>query len=129
MDLSYKDGILYFGHQNIDELARAAGTPLFIYNSSRIAENLTRLREALENQSLDYRIFYAMKSNRYPPLLTYIKMLGLCGVEACSPGELLLARQTGFRENEISYTSTSVSNEDLDLLRNHKKASKSLCHC
>jgi len=118
-DLRYQDGFLYLGHQNVEELARSAGTPLFIYGSSRIADNLSRLREALDSRSLNYKIFYSMKANHYLPLVTYIKTLGLCGIDVCSPGELLLARQVGFRENEISYTGTFASDEDIDCLRKH----------
>jgi diaminopimelate decarboxylase len=36
-----------------------------------------------------------------------------------APGELLLARQTGFHENEITYTGTSVSDEDIRWLKRH----------
>lgn len=118
-DLRYHDGSLYLGHQNVEELARSAGTPLFIQSSSRISENLARLRDALDSRSLEYRIFYSMKANRYPPLVTYIKTLGLCGMDVCSPGEVLLSRQVGFREKEISYTGSFASDEDLDCLRKH----------
>jgi diaminopimelate decarboxylase len=121
-DLCYRDNTLCFGNQNLIELANAAGTPLFVYNLPRVKEKLLLLQSALESQSLDFRIFYAMKANRSIPLLTALKMYGLCGIDACSPGELLLARQVGFQEEEISFTGTSVSNDDLDCLRKHPKA-------
>lgn len=120
-DLCYRDNTLCFGNQNLLELANAAGTPLFIYNLPRVKEKLLLLRSALENQSLDFRIFYAMKANRSIPLLTSLKMYGLCGIDVCSPGELFLARQVGFQEEEISFTGTSLSNDDLDCLRKHPR--------
>ena len=118
-DLCYRDNTLCFGDQNLFELANSAGTPLFVYDIPRVKEKLLLLHSALESQSLDFKIFYAMKANRSVPLLTALKMYGLCGIDASSPGELLLARQVGFKEKDISFTSTSVSNDDLDCLRKH----------
>jgi len=120
-DFCFHDNTLYFGNQNLFELANAVGTPIFVYNVSRVKEKLLLLHSALENQSLDFKILYAMKANRSVPLLTALKMYGLCGIDASSPGELLLARQVGFKEEEISFTNTSVSNEDLDCLKKHPK--------
>ena len=54
--------------------------------------------------------------------MTFLKLLGRCGVDVCSPAELVLARQVGFREKEITYTGTSVANEDLDCLQRHPGA-------
>jgi diaminopimelate decarboxylase len=52
-------------------------------------------------------------------LVTYLKLPGHCGVDVCSPAELILARQVGFREEEITYTGTSVANEDPDCRQRH----------
>ncbi len=99
------------------EFVQSAGTPVYLYNSARIKENLTRLAQALAKREIKFKIFYALKANRFLPLVTYLKMLGQCGVDVCSPGELQLARQAGFNQNEITYTGTSISNEDLDCLQ------------
>ncbi|MCP4688100.1 MAG: diaminopimelate decarboxylase [Desulfobacterales bacterium] len=120
-DLGYRDGKLLLGDQELSELAKSAGTPVFAYNSTRIENKLDRLSRALEKRGVRYRIFYALKANRFPPLVAFLKFTGKCGVDVCSPGELKLARQTGFQEEEISYTGTSVSNEDLACLRRHSR--------
>jgi diaminopimelate decarboxylase len=118
-DLFYLDRRLNFGGADVESLARSAGTPLYLYNGERIRQNIRRLRNALQSTGLRYKLFFAMKANHYPPLLTYLKTLGACGIDACSPQELLLARQCGFREDEISYTSVSVSDQDLQCLSRH----------
>lgn len=118
-DLRYVDGDLFLGNQNLYELACSAAKPCYVYNSSRIKENILRLHSALESVSLPYRIFYAMKANRNFSVLTYIRGLGLSGVDCCSPQELILARQMGFLEKEITYTGTSVSKEDLTIIARH----------
>jgi len=118
-DLGYKEGRLFLGRQDLTTLARSAGTPVFVYSAARVKENLERMGQALAQQQLDFKIFYALKANRYLPLVTYLKLLGQCGLDVCSPGEMRLARQVGFQEAEITYTGTSLSDDDLDWLQRH----------
>jgi diaminopimelate decarboxylase len=108
---------LFLGRRDLLEFAQSAGTPVYLYNSARIKENLTRLAQSLGKRGIKFKIFYALKANRFLPLVTYLKMLGRCGVDTCSPGELRLARQAGFNQEDITYTGTSISNEDLDCLQ------------
>jgi diaminopimelate decarboxylase len=100
-------------------LATSSGTPAFVYRAGRVRDNLERLRGALTGEGIAHDVFYAIKANRFAPLVTTLKYLGRCGVDACSPGELRYARQLGFAEHEITYTGTSVSDCDLDVLALH----------
>ncbi len=118
-DLGYRNFRLFSGNQDLQALAESSDTPIFAYNTARIQQNLMRLSDALTKKSIQFKIFYALKANRYLPLITSLKLGGLCGIDVCSPGELLLARQAGFHENEITYTGTSVSNEDIECLKRH----------
>ena len=120
-DLQFRANTLFLGQQNLLALAQSAGTPVFAYSARRVKTNLRRLLGALEKREVRAKIFYALKANRYLPLITYLKLTGLCGIDVCSPGELRLARQVGFREDEITYTNTSVSDEDLEVLQRHPK--------
>jgi diaminopimelate decarboxylase len=105
------------GH-DAQRLAGELGTPLFLYDAERMGEKLSALHEALDGSGIGHRIFYAMKSNRFLPLLSHLRRLGLCGIDACSPAEVRRARQVGFQPDEISVTTTSVSDDDLtELLR------------
>lgn len=119
-DLGYRAGRLFLGNQDLAGLAAVVGTPIFVYHADRVKENLTRLQQALGRHHIRHKIFYALKANRFLPLVTYLKLTGQCGLDVCSPGELLLARQIGFAESEITYTGTSLSNQDLDLLQRHQ---------
>jgi diaminopimelate decarboxylase len=118
-DLCYREGVLCFGNQSLDHLAASSGTPAFVYRAGRVRDNLERLRGALADRGLAHDVFYAIKANRFAPLVTTLRMLGRCGIDACSPGELRYARQLGFAEHEISYTGTSMGDSDLDLLALH----------
>lgn len=120
-DLNYPNGHLHFAGQDVLTLAGQAGTPTFLYSATRVRANLERLCNALAGHRTPFKIFYALKANRFPPLVSALKQWGLCGMDVCSPGELLLARQVGFAEEDISYTGTSVSNSDLDVIQRHPR--------
>lgn len=118
-DLCYRDGRLQFGGRDLEKLAVSSGTPTFVYHAARVRANLERLRAALDSEGVAHDAFFAIKANRFAPLVTFLKLQGRCGIDVCSPAELMYARQAGFEEAEISYTGTSVSDTDLDCLQRH----------
>ncbi len=119
-DLCYRDGRLHLGGQDLEPLA-AAGTPTFVYHAPRVRDNLERLRSALAAEGIAHDAFYAIKANRFAPLISYLRKIGRCGIDACSPNELRYALDFGFEEADISYTGTSVSESDLDCLQRHPR--------
>lgn len=118
-DLAYADGELSLAGHPLRQLAAAAGGPAFFYNAERVRTKLRALRDALATTGLRHRVFYAMKANRFAPLLGFIRTTGLAGIDACSPQEMQFALACGFDEADVSYTATSVSNADLDILARH----------
>ncbi len=113
-DLCYQDSQLRFAGRAVQKLAYQFGTPSFVYSSTRIEANLLRIRQALRVAGLAERssIFYAMKANRFAPLLRFMKQTSLCGIDACSPNEVKHAISCGFLPSDISFTATSLSNKD-----------------
>lgn len=105
-----------FAGKNVETLGKQLGTPLFLYSAERLLDNIARVHKALETTGLRNRIYYALKANRFGPLLTCIKSNTACGVDVCSPAEVRHAISCGFHPSDISYTATSVSNDDLDFL-------------
>ena len=118
--LGYERGELHFAGRPLGPLASRYGSPLYLYDAARVTENLQRLRSALAAQALPFRVFYAMKSNRHPPLLRRLRRLGLCGIDTCSPAEVARARACGFAPENISFTGTSLSDADLTALLGHE---------
>jgi diaminopimelate decarboxylase len=118
-DLLYREGKLFLADEDLAHLARSAGTPCFAYSAPRVLDNMSRLHTALQRHQIKHSIYYALKANRYLPLLASLRLQGECGIDVCSPNELRLARQVGFHEREITYTGTSVSNQDLDIIADH----------
>lgn len=119
--LRYDRDQLLFAGEKVTGLARRFGTPTFLYSGARVRENLARVRAALETTGSPHRLYYAMKANRFAPLLTLMANERLCGIDACAPEEVMHAMGCGFKESAISYTATAVSNRDLDTLVRFKK--------
>ena len=116
------DGRLRIVGVDAEALAREHGTPLFVYDRARFAENARRLQAALAGTGLPFRVRFALKANPLPEILQVFRGLGepgtpeSVGIDACSPGEVERAMECGWRPDEISYTGTNVSERDLDVL-------------
>ena len=44
--LNYREGELHLGRQNLADLVKSAGTPTFVYDATRVAQNLERIHTA-----------------------------------------------------------------------------------
>ena len=116
--LEIVDGRLTIAGRDAELLAREHGTPLFVYDRRRLAENAERLIAALGRAGLRHRVRFALKANPDPEALSALR--GLVGIDACSPGEILRALECGWRAEAISYTGTNVSERDLDVILAHQ---------
>jgi diaminopimelate decarboxylase len=112
--LEARDGRLTIAGEDAEALARRHGTPVFVYDRSRFAENARRLVAALDTAAVRHRLRFALKAHPDPRVLEVLR--GLVGIDACSPGEVTRALQCGWLPEEISYTGTNVSERDLDVL-------------
>jgi diaminopimelate decarboxylase len=105
-------GLLLDG-QSVAELVAQHGTPLYIYSAEVIRRRLREIRCALAATGAPFRISYAMKANRFRPVLEAVRREKDIGIDACSPREVALALDVGFAPEEISVTSVMPSNRDL----------------
>jgi len=120
-DLGYRAGRLNFAGTDLQALAAKTGTPVFVYSSARVRANLERLKSALAAAGVPHRVFYAIKANRFSPLLAALRSWNLCGIDVCSPAEMCHALQHGFDEADLSFTGHAVSNADLDAFARHPR--------
>src|SRR5437773_4548964 len=102
--------MLNLGEQSAEELAETYGTPVYVYNSAVIRRQIERVKTAFS--ALPFRPFYAMKANGSLAMLALIRESGF-GCDCVSPGEIYIARQAGFTAEEIWFTCSNVSDEDL----------------
>ena len=112
--LEARDGRLTIAGEDAEALARQHGTPLFVYDRTRFAENAGRLAAALAAAGLRHRIRFALKAHPDPRVLEVLR--DLVGIDACSPGEVTRALECGWAPEEISFTGTNVSERDFDVL-------------
>ncbi len=104
-------GELWFGGRRALDLVRETGTPAYAYCAARVSQNVARLRSALAGIGAPVRLLYAMKSNRFGPLLAHLGTLGV-GLDVCSPGEVRHALACGFQLSQLSFTAGCLSQAD-----------------
>lgn len=97
---------------SVQELAEKYGTPLYVYDFSRIHENAQRLKSAFRSDDVSVDFYYAMKANCHPAILDVFVEEGY-GMDCVSPGELKLALQAGVKPENILYTGNYESHDDL----------------
>lgn len=118
-DLHYQKGYLNFATTNLVDFVKNKPTPFYVYNIQRILDKYQSLSAALNPHAIAYNIYYAMKANRHPAILSHLKAQTNIGIDVCSPNELDWAIQHGFQEQEVTYTGTSLSQQDLIVLTQH----------
>jgi diaminopimelate decarboxylase len=118
--LDVVDGALRIAGRDAESLGREHGTPAFVYDLERIGEQARALRDAFGRRGAPFTLRLALKAQRDPAVLAFIRDLGFVGIDACSPGEVDHAFANGWRAEEISFTGTNVSERDLDLLLGHR---------
>jgi diaminopimelate decarboxylase len=114
--LEVRDHRLLFAGHDAERIARQHGTPLFVYDPVRLEANARRMQQAFDRAGVRHRLHYALKANRHRAYLSRLRSLGNLGIDACSPQEVQLALECGWRPQEISYTGTNLSERDLDVI-------------
>lgn len=120
--LDVRDGRLALNGADLEALVREHGTPLFVYDLARPAENVRALQAAFARAGWPVVTRFALKACPDPRILAVLRGLGApgtpesVGIDACSPGEVTHALANGWEPAEISHTGTNVSERDLDVL-------------
>ena len=92
------------------QLANEFGTPLYVYNTEKIQFQFNRLKNAFT--ALQPRFFYACKALTNINILRYVKSIG-SSVDCSSINEVKLALKAGFEPDNILYTSSNISFEEI----------------
>jgi diaminopimelate decarboxylase len=114
--LDVRGGRLLVAGRDAEMVAREHGTPLFAYDLVRIEEQTRAIADAFERAGAAFRLRLALKAQRDPEVLAFVRRLGFVGIDAASPGEVHHALEHGWGAGEISYTGTNLSERDLDAL-------------
>ena len=107
----------------LESIAEEYGTPLYLYSGDRIKNNLDRLSTSLNDHFEKNQIYFAVKANSNPHLISFMKInYPDLGCDCSSPGELFVANKTGIPAERCLYTGNYESSDDL------KAALGSGCH-
>lgn len=91
-------------------LAENYGTPLYVYNTDRIADRYLGLTKAFKDAKV--KIKYAAKALTNINILRFLQQLG-SGLDTVSIQEVELGLKAGFPPEEIIYTPNCVSFEEI----------------
>lgn len=108
--LQFIDGTLHIGNVSSTDLATRYGTPLYVYDAEVVRRQIARVKRAFA--ALPFRPFYAMKANGALAILDLVRGAGF-GCDAVSPGEIYIAQKAGFTPDNIWFTCSNVSDDDL----------------
>jgi len=96
----------------VRHLANCYQTPLYVYDFDRIVANVKRMQTAFSTDDVPVKIYYAMKANSHPAIVSLINSLGI-GVDCVSPGEMEIALRMGVPPTDVLFTGNYESSEDL----------------
>jgi diaminopimelate decarboxylase len=102
--------VLRIGQISVNALAEQFGTPLYAYDAAVIRAQMARVKNAFA--ALPFQPFYAMKANGALAILRMVREGGF-GCDCVSPGEIFIARRAGFTPEQIWFTCSNVSDDDL----------------
>ena len=98
----------------LGSIAEEYGTPLYIYSGNRIKNNIDRLSTALNKHLRKNQIYFAVKANSNPHLISYMRSIYPdLGCDCSSPGELFVSNRTGVPSERCLYTGNYESSDDL----------------
>jgi diaminopimelate decarboxylase len=98
-------------HQQLIDVAKEFGTPVYIYHAERIEEQYTKLKSAFSG--CDAKFFFACKSLTNINILKLMKQIG-ASLDCVSINEVMLGLKAGFDPKEILYTPNCVDFQEIE---------------
>ena len=115
MDLNIKvndKNHLDIGGADAIDIAEEFGTPTYVIDENRIRDNYNRFYSAFTKYYSDFKVFYACKANTNLAVMKILESEGCC-IDAVSPGEVHIAKITGFSGDRILFTGNNITNDEL----------------
>ncbi|MGX5649376.1 diaminopimelate decarboxylase [Hydrogenophaga borbori] len=108
--LTQRHGELHVEDLSLDSLARAHGTPLFVYSQAAMLQALGAYQRGLAGRS--HLICYAMKANSSLAILQTLVRAG-CGLDIVSGGELERALAAGCAPERIIFSGVGKTRAEM----------------
>src|SRR6266852_4584289 len=101
MMFHYLESTLYCENVPLADIAKAAGTPAYVYSSAAILDNYRAYDEAFGN--LEHTVCYAVKANSSLGILSLMAQAG-SGFDIVSAGELFRVLQAGGDPKKVVFS-------------------------
>ncbi len=108
--IGYRNGQLMVEDLSVNDLARAHGTPLFIYSKAAMLQALAAYQRGFAGR--DAQICYAMKANSSLAILQTFVRAG-CGLDIVSGGELDRALAAGCEPHKIIFSGVGKTRAEM----------------
>ncbi|HET7449103.1 MAG TPA: diaminopimelate decarboxylase [Gaiellaceae bacterium] len=108
---SRADGTLRCDGVPAERIARAAGTPVYVYSATAIREQFRRLDDAFAG--VPHRVHYSVKANSNLAVMSLLRELG-AGVDIVSGGELHRATLAGFGGADVVFSGVGKTEQELE---------------
>ncbi|QWW67441.1 diaminopimelate decarboxylase [Rhizobium sp. WYJ-E13] len=107
----YRDGILHAENVSVPEIAKAVGTPFYVYSTATLERHYRVFTEAFGD--VDSMVCYAMKANSNQAVLKTLGRLG-AGIDVVSEGELRRALAAGIPADRIMFSGVGKTPNEMD---------------
>lgn len=107
----YRDRNLYVEDVELEEIARAAGTPVYVYSATAIVERYRRYDDAFGDAP--HEIFYAVKANSNLSVLRLLAGAG-AGFDIVSGGELYRVLRAGGAPERVVFSGVGKTKEEVE---------------
>lgn len=107
----YIDGVLHAENVAVPEIAKAVGTPFYVYSTATLERHYKVFSDAFAD--VDAMVCYAMKANSNQAVLKTLAKLG-AGIDVVSGGELRRALAAGVPANRIMFSGVGKTVAEMD---------------
>lgn len=108
----YRDGALYAEDVSVTDIARAVGTPFYVYSTATLLRHFRLFDEALDG--MDHLVCYAMKANSNQAVLQVLAQAG-AGMDVVSGGEYRRAKAAGVPGDKIVFSGVGKTEDEMRL--------------
>jgi diaminopimelate decarboxylase len=108
----YKNGVLHAENVAVPDIARAVGTPFYLYSTATLERHIRVFQEAFSD--VDSLVCYAMKANSNQAVLKTLGQAG-AGIDVVSEGELRRALAAGIPASKIMFSGVGKKAREMDL--------------
>lgn len=113
-----EQGHLEIGGVDTKVLTRTYGTPLFVYDVTKIRENCRSFVDTFKKHGVPFQVSYASKAFSSKAIFQVIKEEGL-SLDVVSAGELYTAIKADFPTERIHFHGNNKSFEELEMAVDH----------